>query len=43
MLDDVAPVGRIERGNLDGPSKVGLTCCCQPVCALAFKIVAGVV
>ncbi|ATW06139.1 Elongation factor G [Candidatus Hodgkinia cicadicola] len=40
--DDVPPVEGIGAKNLDNPSEVRFACYYQPVCALAFKIVADV-
>ncbi|AUG34158.1 Elongation factor G [Candidatus Hodgkinia cicadicola] len=40
--DDVPPVEGIGATDLDGPSEVRFACYYQPVCALAFKIVADV-
>ncbi|XXN13578.1 MAG: elongation factor G [Candidatus Hodgkinia cicadicola] len=40
--DDVTPVEGVGAKNLDNLSEVRFACYCQPVCALAFKIVADV-
>lgn len=40
--DDVPPVEGVGAKSLDSLSEVRFACYCQPVCALAFKIVADV-